>query len=125
MARHDARQFGVDVRQFYQGKVPRELNAKKIEIALELTAEFVGLSPVVTGFFRGNWSASLDDPRTDVLEGRQSAAQRLSAIERVVQSARPGQTVWVINNADYAPFLEDRYHIVATGTEAVLARHAA
>ena len=123
MARNDFRRFEVNTRAFYRGKVPGQLNAQKIQFAGELIVEFVEHSPVMTGFFRANWTASLDQPRTDLLEGRQSALQRISAVSRTIERAQPGDVIWITNNAEYAPFLEDRYHIVATGIEAVRSRH--
>lgn len=77
--------------------------------------EVIQNSPVLTGFFRGNWQPKLNGPPS--VQGQQSPsdntidADKLSdksgaEIALVVSQMKSGDTFWLVNNTIYGPRLE-------------------
>ena len=100
--------FSLDVRKWVkQAKVRNE--TFPIELANDLAKATIEATPVVHGFLRGSWYASVNDP-LDRSEGegqkdkpgKQTAAQ----ISLTLKDAHLGDKIYLLNSASYARHVE-------------------
>jgi hypothetical protein len=72
--------------------------------ALELQAGMIGRSPVDTGRFKSNWQCGIGGINTDTSAEPKSDA--LGRTQVVLETWKPGQTIFLSNNLPYAKRLE-------------------
>lgn len=101
------------------------------EIGTAVGEDVVEATPVLTGFAKGNWRPSLNAPAAfpvTVLDPTGSSTK--AKIAAVASRARPGDTLFIVNNAAYigalnagsSPQAEPLFveNAIATGTERAL-----
>ena len=76
------------------------------KIAIDLDSAIVLSTPVDTGRARGNWFTSLNSP-TIMTSNRLGAGAAISEIEKVVKTAKIGDTIWMANSLPYINRLEN------------------
>lgn len=71
-------------------------------VAIEIGDEVVSRTPVLTGYARGNWRPSVNEPeRRPVSVLDPTGAQTIARIRTVARTSRPGDEVIISNNIDY------------------------
>lgn len=72
-------------------------------------------SPVLTGFFRGNWQPSINRapniqgdglPSEDLVDADKLADKSLAQLTLMIAQFKLGQIFWFVNNTKYGPRLE-------------------
>ena len=78
------------------------------EFGQSLAEQAVTNTPVDTGFLRGSWYARLNDPvgGTSAAQNDKSGAMTIAEINLVVGAMSAGDTVYLVNGAKYARFVE-------------------
>lgn len=128
--------FASEIQQFAE-KTNRNINQVRRGIALDIFESIITLSPVgnpekwlyfhpqkqqyvdyltykepppgyVGGTFRGNWQASINNPKSGILKRREgkNGSGVLNAASRVLDRADGDDTIWFVNNMPYGPRLE-------------------
>jgi hypothetical protein len=62
-------------------------------------------TPVKTGFLRGSWYCTLNAPSIAQKDG--VISDPMSGIALMLQSVRLGDIIYILNNANYAKFVND------------------
>lgn len=98
-------------------KIEKEASRAAIETALAIVGNLVQVTPVDTSNAISNWQTSLDSPITNEIRpyypGHAGSTQTESAVGALEQShdalsfKKPGQPIWIANNADYIRDLND------------------
>lgn len=107
-------QFTADLESMVVGAQGRmEALARQ---AIQATCEqVVQNSPVLTGFFRGNWQPSINRPPQSQSEGTPSentidadklADKSVRDLSLIIAQFKIGQVFWFVNNTAYGPRLE-------------------
>lgn len=84
----------------------RKLETVFHEFTQDVASEVVFRTPVVTGFLRGSWFSAINSDNGAPGTVDKQGSFTLSVIGIVVNSARPGDTVLIGNNANYARHVE-------------------
>lgn len=75
--------------------------------ALELQTRMVGMSPVDSGRFKGNWQSSVGGINTDTSAPADTAGSgAIGRTKAVLEGWKPGQTITLTNSMPYARRLE-------------------
>ena len=96
--------FSVDLRRF-RDKVEGRQGIFLRKLALDIGSSVVLMTPVDTGRARAGWLAGVNTAPTAI--GDMATAQEV--IERIRQSvgnAKPGDTIFLVNNVHYITILE-------------------
>lgn len=91
-------------------------NADKLlqETAFQISLKLVEFTPVRTGFLKNSWFATLNAPgdQTETpgalssnLAGAGSAS--MTAISLILKTSKAGDIIYIMNNANYARFVND------------------
>jgi len=91
----------------FSDELEEQANDFKAMLALKIVQLVTEMSPIDTGLYKGNWLAEINHPdmrelKTPDKDGERTAARATSKID----SAQPGEDIWITNNKVYAPFLE-------------------
>lgn len=98
--------FAVDIRKFVEKVKDREALFAR-ELAQDLARKVIERTPVETGFLRGSWYASINNiAKTNNGRKDSSGAAALSTITLTFQNAKAGDTLYILNNANYARRIE-------------------
>lgn len=104
--------FSFDREWAFAVKASEKDLAKVIkESVKELLIDIIDATPVDTGLLKGNWQTSLNAPISDKLEDTSSSGstpKQLSA--RALGQYKLGQTIYFVNNLDYANVIEFGQH---------------
>ena len=93
-----------------QNKLEKELENVVKAAGINLFNGIIELSPVDTGRFRGNWQASVNTPKTDILFESIPKDQPINTRENVdskLTSFKLNDTLYLTNNLPYAERLEN------------------
>ena len=79
------------------------------ELAMNCLSEFVNLSPVDTGRFRGNWIVTVDKDTDKIRESIVSDPYKLgqAVINRAIKSGADLDYILISNNLSYAAVIDD------------------
>ncbi len=89
-------------------QVELRVNDVVAQTAIVIDQTVVLTTPVKTGRARANWLPSLDFPITEATEETDKSGQATIAKGRaIIQSRKPGQTVYISNNVHYIGLLND------------------
>lgn len=96
------------LRRVFRKDVPSRSQLLLKRLAFEAFKRIIFRTPVDTGRLRGNWQASVGQPKTNQLQrkdkpGNATLAAGLAALSDVP----PGVVVWITNNLPYAERIED------------------
>jgi hypothetical protein len=77
------------------------------QIALELGETVINQTPVDTGFLKGSWFVSINNPSVSFtgVEDKSGSGSK-SRIASGVQAYELGDTIYILNNTPYGPFVE-------------------
>ena len=86
-----------------------EVNYDVEELAMNCLSEFVNLSPVDTGRFRGNWIVTVDKDTDKIRESIVSDPYKLgqAVINRAIKSGADIDYILISNNLSYAAVIDD------------------
>lgn len=98
------------IRRTFRKDVPAQGQLLLKRLAFEAFKRIIFKTPVDTGRLRGNWQASVGQPKTRELQrkdkpGQATLASGLAALSDVP----PGVVVWITNNLPYAERIESGY----------------
>lgn len=96
----DTSQFSVDIAKFCK-KAGQNCDLFVREFNQDLAKAVQMETPVITGFLRGSWSASIGRPDTSPANGRNNASVAL-----VLAGVKAGDVVYHTNNAKYGRYVE-------------------
>lgn len=101
-----ASKFTIDMQKWAQAaQVKVETYVQ--EFTVDMAKEVVDATPVDTGFLRGSWDAYINDPSASG-EGRNdpTGSTSVSSISVKVNGIKIGDTIYILNSANYASMLE-------------------
>lgn len=109
-----------DLAKFCTGlakSLPVQINNLSKDVAITIVSDLTEVTPVDTSNALSNWQASLNNPETDEISpyypGEKGSTQAQSAqaavmvAENVLMDKKPGQTIYIANNA---PYIDDLNH---------------
>lgn len=98
--------FAVDIAKFV-AKAKGNVDLVVRKISLELFKRVVIKSPVDTGRFKGNWQVAIGSIPSGVLQiDDKDGTATLSKITAATLGLKAGQTIYLVNNLEYARPLE-------------------
>jgi hypothetical protein len=95
----------LDIRNFAE-KAGVNAQQKVQKICLDLLSGIVLKTPVDTGRARGNWQASIGNPRTDTIETSDPGGGRTISDGIEATGKAYGNVFWITNNLPYIYRLE-------------------
>ena len=100
--------FRTWLSQVFRKDLPAHNELVLKRLAFEAFKRIIFRTPVDTGRLRGNWQASVGQPKTNQLQredkpGSATLAAGLSALSDIP----PGTVVWITNNLPYAEAIEN------------------
>lgn len=100
--------------QLFRQKIKEWRDATQAQLAgiarqtcMEMAQRTVLATPVDTGFLRGSWQPSINDPSGDGGDLDPSGAQTVARVATVANEVRPGDRFYMMNNASYARLVEN------------------
>jgi len=98
--------FGKDIDMFSR-LVQQAMEDTFKKVVIEVGDTVIGLSPVLTGRFKGNWQFSINSPSSQSLISYDPAgASTLSRIVAGTQALTVGQVAYIVNNLTYGYNIE-------------------
>lgn len=98
--------FSDDVSRFVR-KTEAKIEMAVRKIALDVFREVIMMSPVDRGRFRGNWQCAVGNVPQGTLElDDKTGTATISKVEAEVLGLGAGQTIYLVNNLEYARALE-------------------
>jgi len=104
-------QFMLDIDRFIKKAKGREARFVR-EFAQDLAEEIIQETPVQTGFLRASWAAGINAPdsghmgQRGTVDSPSDPGGTMGRISLNLSKARPGDTIFISNNAEYAPHVE-------------------
>lgn len=99
--------FSVDVSAWVE-KAKGKADIVLRKSAIDLFSRVIRRSPVDTGRFRNNWNISIGAPSTVTTEGVDpSGASALTKVVETVETAKMGDTIFLVNALPYSIRLEN------------------
>src|SRR4051794_10644954 len=97
-----AQSFSLQIADFIKTVKAREDIVVR-KLGLDILSGFVGMSPVDTGRFRGNWQVGLNAPVTAQLARTdKSGSVTIAGGNQVLEHAKAGGVIYLSNNLPYA-----------------------
>lgn len=89
-------------------KANRKIETVFHEVVQDLAFEVIKATPWETGFLRASWFPSINDPGKipDGVTADPSGSFAISRIAAEVVNAKVGDTIYILNGANYAKFVE-------------------
>lgn len=98
--------FGDQVAAFTR-KTEAKIETAIRKIALDVFREVIMMSPVDTGRFRGNWQVAIGKMPAGTVEiDDKSGTATLGKAQATALGLKAGQTIFLVNNLEYAAALE-------------------
>lgn len=103
--------FSVEIANFVKKTKDREARFIR-EFSQDLAEEVIKETPVQTGFLRSSWSAAIGAPDTGqvgikgTIESPSDPSGAFSRIALNLLGVKGGDTIFISNNAEYAPHVE-------------------
>lgn len=94
--------FSVRMKELYQKKVIDTLEKTVRRVALVVDTTLVNTTPVDTGRARANWLPSLNVPRSDSVD-----LKNTEGVESILPSYKVSDTIYITNNLPYIQRLND------------------
>lgn len=76
------------------------------QTCMEMSERVVRATPVDTGFLRGSWQPALNSPEVKEGSPDPTGAQAIAEVTVVANAVKPGDRFYMMNNANYAGFVE-------------------
>lgn len=76
------------------------------QTCMEMAERTVRATPVDTGFLRGSWQPSINAPIVKEGSPDPTGAQAVAVLMAVGNQVKPGDRFYMLNNANYAKFVE-------------------
>ena len=103
----DLREFERALKRFAEQELPEAVAEASRDLATRLLDGVVTRTPVDTGLARANWQVTVGRPAIGTLTGTDKDGRRTrSRGRRVIASAGPFETIWIVNNLPYVVELE-------------------
>ena len=99
------RQFNLRIKGWAKSTTEK-LDALARQSCQQIAENVVRATPVDTGFLRGSWQPSLENPVAADGVPDQSGAGVLSSIGLTISGMKAGDVFYLTNNAAYGPFVE-------------------
>lgn len=105
---------------------PQKIDGFARQVCFEISERVVDKTPVDTGFLRGSWQPSIGEPSTDHQGSEDKAedaksSKAVAAVSLLIPQMKAGDHFYMVNNANYARFLEygtskiaPRYYVTDT-----------
>lgn len=97
----------------FRAKIEGWKNATKAQIegiarqtCMEMAERVVRATPVDTGFLRGSWQPALNEPQMADGKPDPAGVQSIATVMAVGNAVKPGDRFYMLNNANYAKFVE-------------------
>lgn len=84
----------------------RRLDTVILEFGQDMAAEALKNTPVDTGFLRGSWFISINRMGTGQGKADPTGQSTVAEMGIRIAAARPGDTLYFLNGANYARFVE-------------------
>ena len=86
-----------------------EINLDKLlqETAFRIAEKLIEFTPVRTGFLRGSWFATINAPNDVGAVPGANIAAGMGSINMVLKTSKAGDIIYLMNNANYALFVND------------------
>lgn len=98
--------FELDIQRFV-AKAKGNIDLVIRKIALDLFRRVIMKSPVDTGRFKGNWQVAIGSIPAGVLEiNDKTGSATISKMTAAVLGLKAGETIYLVNNLEYARPLE-------------------
>lgn len=98
--------FTLDIQRFVD-KAKGNLDLVVRKVSLDLFKRVIMKSPVDTGRFKGNWQVAIGSIPAGVLEvNDKDGTATISRVTAEAMNLRAGETIYLVNNLDYARALE-------------------
>lgn len=99
--------------------LPEQVSEQSKKAAIAIVTDLANKTPVDTSNALSNWQVTLDSPATSEIPPhfpgsggntqRASVAQTIANAIKVLESKKPGQKIYITNNAPYIRRLNDGY----------------
>lgn len=100
--------FRAWLRRVFRKDLPSHNELVLKRLAFEAFKRIIFRTPVDTGRLRGNWQASVGQPKTNQLQRKDKpGAATLAAGLAALSDVPPGTVVWITNNLPYAEAIEN------------------
>lgn len=99
------REFNIQLAN-WQNRFKGDLDALARQTCQQISLNVVRDTPVDTGFLRSSWQPSIGQPRSGKGKENDDGARVVSAVALTSAQMRAGQKFWMVNNANYANYVE-------------------
>lgn len=76
-------------------------------LALKILVGSAAKTPVDTGVLRGGWQLAINSPGNEERSPDKGGTGVVSSGEAAIAALTPGQSVWITNPVEYAPYVND------------------